>query len=366
VEIFRHYIFKYLWLSLDLDCSPYAPSVGQADHKEWSTQSVELRMIVVERKPENHLLPDPKAYQSSLSMGADLRLYSTLHDGDLHSATYGIPSAFANHPTSSYEPHNQSPETPPFGPQEIYSKITDGVATVMPLLEVSIEKGFFFSADHVWTCYRRNFFAVKVSYCLTPWINSLLYLNQENGQARQVQSVAVSLSAVLDGSEDKQVEITQHGSTRNKGPQIPMKKKLLSPTPPREGLQNHSISGLGGFHQSSSTSGPQLPLQYESGGSQLYSQTSHESSPSYQHVWERMQFKSATASSGKRGSRQSFRLNVELWANVQDPREPSPRWIKVTSRASCPLSVRGRAPSRFQHEGTSTAGASRDTKLDGP
>lgn len=256
-----------------------------------------------------------------------------------------MPLTYSSYPSSS--------ETPPFNAQETYGTITCEGTTVVPTLDAKVEKGFFFSGDRIWTCYRRNYFAVNVSYGLSPWIsNSRLYLDQGNGkQPEQIQSMSVSLAAAVDGSGGKTIELIQHTPKRDKGPQLSMKRELLAPTPPRNSHE-HCEYGLDNFH-------PHLPLQKERDCSQQSSPTSHGSS-SYQHSFERIQFKSATANNGKRRAQQQYyHLIVELWANIQSPRDNEPKWVKVAARSSHPVVVRGRSPMHYQHEGPHNAGASR-------
>lgn len=257
---------------------------------------------------------------------------------------------------STYTNHNGSNETPPFNAQETYGTITCDGNTVVPSIDAKIEKGFFLSNDSVWTCYRRNYFSVNVSFGLTPWMtNSRLYLDQGNGKTpEQIQSMAVSLAAAVDGTGGKTIELIQHTPKRDKGPQLPMKKELLAPTPPGKSHE-HSSYHLNTFQPISTQPGPQLPLQNESDGTQQFSPTSHASS-NYQHAFERIQFKSATANNGKRRAQQQYyHLIVELWANIQNPRDQEPRWVKVAARSSHPVVVRGRSPSHYQNEGPHNA-----------
>lgn len=249
-------------------------------------------------------------------------------------------------------------DTPPFNAQENYYEITCEGVTVIPNIEAKIEKGFFFSSDRVWTCYRRNYFAVQVSYGLTPWIpNGRLYLTHSSSKApEQVQSMAVSLAAV-DGTTGKIIELIQHTPKRDKGPQIPMKKELLQPTPPGK-RHEHGSYALNNFQQKTPISGPQLPLQNETDTHEVFSPTSHANN-SHQHAFERIQFKSATANNGKRRAQQQYyHLIVELWANVQNLRDPAPRWVKVAARSSHPVVVRGRSPSHYSNEEPHNAGTS--------
>jgi len=257
---------------------------------------------------------------------------------------------------AAYPTHTAASESPPFNAQENYATITSDGVTIVPSIDAKIEKGFFLSPDNVWTCYRRNYFAVNVSFGLAPWTpNARLYLDQGNGKApEQIQSMAVSLAAAIDGSTGKTIELIQHTPKRDKGPQLPMKKELLAPTAPGKS-HDHSAYGMSNFHQSSAAPGPQLPLQTESDSSQQYSPTSHANSNS-QHAFERIQFKSATANNGKRRAQQQYyHLIVELWANVQNPRDNDARWVKVAAKLSHPVVVRGRSPSHYSNEGPHNA-----------
>jgi meiosis-specific transcription factor NDT80 len=260
--------------------------------------------------------------------------------------------------TPSYSQQPGMTESPPFNAQENYGTIICDGQTVVPNIDAKIEKGFFYSGDRVWTCYRRNYFAVNVSFGLSPWTpNGRLYLDQGNGKAQeQIQSMAVSLAAAVDGTAGKTIELIQHTPKRDKGPQLPMKKELLAPNPPGKS-HDHSGYGLNNFHQPPSQPGPLLPLQTESDSSQQYSPASHASSNSL-HAFERIQFKSATANNGKRRAQQQYyHLIVELWANIQNPRDPEPRWVKVAAKLSHPVVVRGRSPSHYQNEGPHNATA---------
>jgi meiosis-specific transcription factor NDT80 len=260
--------------------------------------------------------------------------------------------------TPSYSQQPGMPESPPFSAQENYGTIICDGQNVVPNIDAKIEKGFFYSSDRVWTCYRRNYFAVNVSFGLSPWTpNGRLYLDQGNGKPQeQIQSMAVSLAAAVDGTAGKTIELIQHTPKRDKGPQLPMKKELLAPNPPGKS-HDHSGYGLNNFHQPPSQPGPLLPLQTESDSSQQYSPASHASSNSL-HAFERIQFKSATANNGKRRAQQQYyHLIVELWANIQNLRDSEPRWVKVAAKLSHPVVVRGRSPSHYQNEGPHNATA---------
>lgn len=266
----------------------------------------------------------------------------------------------------SYQPTQQT-ESPPFNQQENFVDIQCEGTPVIPTIEAKIDKGFFFSNDRVWTCYRRNYFAVTVSYGLTPWVpNGRLYLTRGGKGPEQIQSMAVSLAAAIDNSGGKAIELIQHTPKRDKGPQLQMKKELLSPTPPGK---SHDHGSYSHFHQPAAVAGPQLPLQNETDSSHSYSPAGH-SNPNYQQAFERIQFKYATANNGKRRAQQQYyHLIVELWANVQNPRDSQPDWVKVAARSSSHVVVRGRSPSHYSNEGPHNSSASRgggSTGMGGP
>jgi meiosis-specific transcription factor NDT80 len=324
--------------------NPVSPSLGTRDNYITSTPGL-LRH------------PHP------LSPRHDLSRYSSLPETPRSVLTPHIPlpTYHQNASIMSYPAQtDRLGDSPPFNAQENYCDITCEGAAVVPTIDAKIEKGFFWSLDRVWTCYRRNYFAVNVNYSLNPWMpNGRLYLNQGGGKAPElIQSMAVSLAAAVDGSGGKNIELIQHTPKRDKGPQLAMKKELLAPMPPGKS-HDHSNYAMNNFHQANQVAGPSLPLQNESEPSQQFSPTSHANS-NFQHAFERIQFKSATANNGKRRAQQQYyHLIVELWANVQPTRDTEPRWVKVAARLSHPVVVRGRSPSHYQNEGPHNAGTSR-------
>ncbi|KAH8729094.1 hypothetical protein GQ44DRAFT_608048 [Phaeosphaeriaceae sp. PMI808] len=274
---------------------------------------------------------------------------------------------YPGYQTGTYTSQGGGSESPPFNAQENYGTILSDGATVVPTIDAKIEKGFFKSADQVWTCYRRNYFAVNTSYGLTPWTpNQRLYLDQGHGKPQeQIQSMAVSLAAAVDGSTGKTIELIQHTPKRDKGPQLPMKKELLAPTPPGKNL-DHTTYGLSNFNSTTNSASPSLPLQSDGDASQQYSPASHAAN-NYQHAFERIQFKSATANNGKRRAQQQYyHLIVELWANIQNPRDKEPRWFRVAAKLSHPVVVRGRSPSHYQNEGPHNAARGPGSGFGGP
>lgn len=277
-----------------------------------------------------------------------------------------LPASTGYSSSLGYQNTQTPTEGPPFNPQDTYYEITCEGTTVVPNIEAKTDKGFFFSNDRVWTCYRRNYFGVTVSYGLTPWVpNGRLYLNRK-GKQEQIQQMAVSLAATIDQSAGKAIELIQHTPKRDKGPQLQMKKELLLPMPPGK---SHDHNYTLNFHQQTQVVGPQLPLQNETESSHSYASSSH-SNGNYQQAFERIQFKCATANNGKRRAQQQYyHLVVELWANVQNPRDSHPDWVKIAARTSSHVVVRGRSPSHYQNEGPHNSNSSRGgggTGMGGP
>ncbi|KAF2637447.1 p53-like transcription factor [Massarina eburnea CBS 473.64] len=334
--------------------NPVSPSLGAVARDNYTTSTPGLQRHNLPLSPRSELprynsLPEtPRSLISS-------------HMPPLPTAPYTNSLMTTSYPSPA--DRLGSGDSPPFNAQENYCDIICDGQAIVPTIEAKIEKGFFWSGDRVWTCYRRNYFAVNAHYTLHPWVaNGRLYLNQGANKPQElIQSMAVSLAAAVDGTGGKSIELIQHTPKRDKGPQLAMKKELLAPTPPGKSHDHTSSYAMNNFHQASQVTGPSLPLQNETEPSQQYSPASHANS-NFQHAFERIQFKSATANNGKRRAQQQYyHLIVELWANIQRQGESEPRWVKVAARSSHPVVVRGRSPSHYHNEGPHNANASRGT-----
>jgi meiosis-specific transcription factor NDT80 len=271
--------------------------------------------------------------------------------------------------SSAYSPQAaQGTETPPFGAQENFYEIyggSSGNELVKPQVEAKIEKGFFFSGDNCWTCYRRNYFAVQCSYTLTPHLSNQIHMLHHNGEHKQIQAMAMSLSARVNGTVGKPIELVQHTPKRDKGPQNPIKLTKLCPIPPGGKLghlphaESHFGHGLmGSYGSTSHIAAPYFPLQSQPDpdASQHDSGSPHSTPPTtptaHQHTFERIQFKSATANNGKRRAQQQYyHLVVELHADIRAPNAQNAKWVKVAERVSSRVVVRGRSPSHYSNEG---------------
>jgi meiosis-specific transcription factor NDT80 len=154
-----------------------------------------------------------------------------------------------------------------------------------------------------------------------------MYLVQHGGSGPQVHNFAMSIAAVVDGRDGKSIELVQHTPKRDKGPQEKPARITLGP---REGFN-------------------QTPGQ-----------------PAMEATFERIQFKTATANNGKRrAAQQYYHLLIELFIHVDHPHPD--RWIKIASRMSAPMVVRGRSPGHYRSERRGEGiGNIQEHGLDGP
>lgn len=197
-----------------------------------------------------------------------------------------------------------------------------------------------------------------------------MYLSRQGGKGgqEQIQAMAMCLSAAVDGSAGKNIELVQHTPKRDKGPQTAIQITKLAPTPPGGKLPHlhadsqgyaHSLPPFGQASSSSAFAPPFLQLQSMQDSPAVQHSDSAPTSPTaHQHTFERIQFKSATANNGKRRAQQQYyHLIIELYVDVRQAHERSPNWVKVAQRASSQVVVRGRSPSHYQNEGPHSTGS---------
>lgn len=224
--------------------------------------------------------------------------------------------------------------SPPLHPTEVIHQLqTSDGQIIRPEIFGRIDKGFFM-ADNDWTCYRRNYFSLNCSYTLLPTVpNGSIHLMQHGGSSPQVYGFALSIAAVVDGRDGKSIELVQHTPKRDKGPQDKPARIALAPrSPPPPGMYGGDSSLAGGSRG-----------LYDPGFGQ------NPNAPATEATFERIQFKNATANNGKRrAAQQYYHLLVELFADVGA--QHSERWVKIASRMSAPMVVRGRSPGHYQSE----------------
>ncbi len=140
----------------------------------------------------------------------------------------------------------------------------------------------------------------------------------------------MSISAVVAENDTHTIDLVQHTPKRDKGPVAKPEKVRLMPKP----ASQHPL----GYNGQDTASRAYDPNYGQSQGSQ----------PT-EHTFERIQFKQATANNGKRrAAQQYYHLVVELWADVGT--QHTDQFVKVASRKSAKMIVRGRSPGHYQPE----------------
>lgn len=248
---------------------------------------------------------------------------------------------------------------PPLGDTQFLHQLTSADGhLVRPDIHARVDKGFFLS-DRDWTCYRRNYFSVVCSYSLLPTTYSLpLYLRRTTGSAPEhVLAFAMCISAVVDAPGGKVVDLVQHTPKRDKGPQHKPNRIKLSPQP--AGGMAFAASGSSPVQQTHSPQPGSIDHEYS-----FPQQTQQQQ---YIAVFDRIQFKSATANNGKRrAAQQYYHLIVELYADVGSSVSSGPSghpsnsgtdggWVKIAYRISAPMVVRGRSPGHYADERRTSA-----------
>lgn len=210
-------------------------------------------------------------------------------------------------------------------------------------IDARMDNRNFFMEDQVWTCYRRNYFAVTCSYSLDPvcadkdlFLQSHVHSRASQAPVRRIQALAMTISATIDKGSGKRVELIQHTPKRDKAPQIEIgMQKLLPKSRERPRVSHHSGGGA---------ATPILPLQHADDDLAL----ERASSSALEYAFERVQYKTATQNNGRRRSTQQYYyVVVELWADVRQSPDRKADWIKVGDRTSAPMVVRGRSPSHY-------------------
>lgn len=244
----------------------------------------------------------------------------------------------------------QQAHLPPLNPQT-----NMGVLTAMDGTQIkyeingSIDKGFFLS-DNEWTCYRRNYFSCICSFSLTPDFHGQPMQFTAGSQTFSVHGFAMCISAVVAESDTHSIDLVQHTPKRDKGPIAKPDKVRLGPKP----AQAPGYSQMGLYGQADTGLPSSRPFE------QGYGQGQAQQLPT-EHTFERIQFKQATANNGKRrAAQQYYHLIIELYADVSDVGQ-QPQWVKMGSRKSAKMIVRGRSPGHYQSERRGSSGSGPST-----
>ncbi|KAI4163335.1 MAG: hypothetical protein LQ342_003070 [Letrouitia transgressa] len=241
-------------------------------------------------------------------------------------------------------PLGSQANVPPFKPTRTLIRVVDAAGVSVNVeLHAKIDKGFF-KADQDWTCYRRNYFAVIVHYVLKPYSTKSepLFLERSAGaNSDRILSFAVCIIARVDGEDGKVIELVQHTPKRDKGPMGRPEKMRLLP---------HTSGGFGVYPEQGGGLSPrsQLSADHEA----PYAPTS----PTQQQsqtvaTFDRIQFKNATANNGKRrAAQQYFHIVAELFAEIAGSQGSDTQWVKIATRISAPMVVRGRSPGHYSDD----------------
>jgi meiosis-specific transcription factor NDT80 len=251
--------------------------------------------------------------------------------------------------SSHFGPRPSQSNTPPLSPTEILGTLQYADSSATPIgVEISgtIDKGFF-QSDGEWTCYRRNYFACACSFTLDPHYPSMPIQftpsdASRSSQTFQIYRFAMCISAVVADNDQHEIELIQHTPKRDKGPTAKPERVMLAPK--QNSGSSHSLN-MYGDHAAIATGRGLFP---ETG---FVSSQSGTQGVNVEHTFERIQFKQATQNNGKRrAAQQYYHLMLELWADVGNPQSNGEQFVKVATRKSAKMIVRGRSPGHYQNE----------------
>ena len=228
--------------------------------------------------------------------------------------------------------HNYRTQTMPFEPTAVHCSLSDTEnVSILPDIKAKITTGIF-RADNDWACYRRNHFTLICWFNLSlPLTSRDLVLKQSpNLLPERILAFGMCISSRTSGEGGKPIELLQYQPRGKHGiihsPQV----HVLLPQP----VVNVGL--MSGF-----TNLTELNVV----------------------TFDHIQFKKATANNGKKGAAQQyFHILVELYARVSTGKRQS-KWIKVASRSSAPLIVRGRSPAHYQDERSLASGYSSNSLI---
>ena len=315
--------------------SPVSPGDNTFAREQYSTTGPHLSRKGFSQFGHPYHQPHiPHSPSSTVSTSLDSSFTRMSSTSNMYNVS-NPPMELGNSSQFSYASQN----VPPFEPTRVLHSLIDLRRTpITPTIQAKVDKGFF-KADQDWTCYRRNYFSVACSYSLSPETEANsgeLYLHRSNVlPSEPIEALGVCISAKADGDEGKPIELVQHTPKRDKGPMDIPQIQELSP---------HLSGNLGVFQPTNTAVNPTsqgLP-EFEP------------SFPGQQGVnvatFDRIQFKKATANNGKRrAAQQYFHILVELYAKVPKGQSES-QWVRIASRLSAPMVVRGRSPGHYQDE----------------
>lgn len=202
--------------------------------------------------------------------------------------------------------------------------ISSNNQTIVPTLYISEATNINYTSG-TWTCQRRNNISLDVSFSLsTHDVTSDLRIESLD---KSIQCFAISLSTCTKlVSKREPIKLIQMSSDRRKDktasvPTVPITPtmKFRNPNIPYEDI------------------GPAFKeCDIIPNAETLYRP--------YQYRFSRVQFSNATRTGKKCGNEPTVNLSVDLYADISNPEDLYPVWVKVHSRVSSPIVVIGRSP----------------------
>jgi meiosis-specific transcription factor NDT80 len=275
--------------------------------------------------------------------------------------------SYHHQPTMTLESTARPVTTRPDGPSFDDTKVIHPIITslnhqLVPEIAASIQKGFF-QVDGKWTCYRRNYFTVSCSFSFrTSSYEGQLYLQRHSShQAELIKQFAISISAktaIMNSNQESEARaLVQHTPKRDKATESIPGKVTVQPAPTPSLSSTGALPTHGNLYTNPQQAVPSGLPDYNTGAS--YSSTQHQMPPT-SHTFERIQFQKATANNGKRRAQQQyFHIVVEVSADVSRTGE-APHWVRIATKQSEPMVVRGRSPGHYKDNGRRDSTASMD------
>ena len=317
--------------------SPVSPSLRATAREKYTTSTPQLLRHAYQ----------PHSTSSYMSQSPQSQLSTNTRSLDSSNTSYRLSTSSMPQDTAA-QLGLGSHSAVPFDVTKNLQTVIDGKGNpVLPELQAQIDKGFF-KADQDWTCYRRNYFSVACSYILKPniYVSSpseplFVHRGGSGSSSDQIISLAMCIVARVDGEDGKIIEIVQHTPKRDRAPTSHPQKTRLMP---------HPTGSLGIYPGASGAlSGSQPSSDYDT----VYpaASTTTQQQPQSIANFDRLQFKTATANNGKRrAAQQYFHIIVELFAEISTNTSSDTQWLKIASRLSAPMVVRGRSPGHYSKD----------------
>lgn len=276
----------------------------------------------------------------------------------LEDASARTPAHETQHVSDMLYPPNVQNTMLPFMKTRTRHHIEDIWGTSVDIeIQARIDKGFYqVDPGQHWTCYRHEVFSVACSYSLQTFRDTNLKklrlrrhgdtapgINMEDDwrlqsqlKGSKIQAIAICISGRVDGEDGKELQLLQHAPGRD---------KQWMPSPIRMQLMPHPSKLLRVNDASKGGSSHSRVFDYEPGYAS-YARTKHQSETIA--TFDRLQFGEATANDNKtKAAQQYFYILIELFAEALDSQTSAYKWIKIATRISAPIVVRGRSLGRY-------------------